>query len=324
MVMADSINQQILALLKDNPRGLSIREISDNINMNRNSVSSYLNVLLVSGKVEARVIGPSKVFYLSQRVPLSAMLDFYEDSVVVINSDYKIVQINDTCLRLAGKNREELVNKPYIDLFSLFFTDPETRIKEKINDGLHGKESSIDVSGSGVGVKTHFKVKFIPSVFADGETGVTVIAEDVSEKKLAEESVRESEALFSVLFEHMSDGVVLIDASGDIVKANPAAENILGLRRSDIEGRSYVSSDWDIIRPDGSPMPSVEMAGPRSMKEKKAVSGVVMGVVRPDEFVSWIVVDSVPILSDMGEVDLLVGTFRLLETSKEKTYSVNN
>ena len=54
------------------------------------------------------------------------------------------------------------------------------------------------------------------------------------------------------------------------------------------------------------------------------MSGVVMGVVRPDDYISWISVDSVPILKEDGEIDLLVGTFRLLKTSKEKTYSVNN
>ena len=322
--MSVSTNQRILALLKDNPRGLSIREISEKIKINRNSVSNYLNILLVSGMVEVREIGPSKVFYLSQRIPLSAMLNIYSDSVLVVNSTGKIVQVNDTLLQLIGKNREEIGNMSYTYLFSFFVTDSVNLINESVNSGLNGEESNIDVSGTWKDKTSHFNVKFIPTVFADGENGVTIIAKDVTEERLAVESVRESEALFSVLFEHMSDGLVLIDAGGEILKANPAAEEILGLKKVDIEDRSYSASEWEVIGVDGAHLPVEERAVHRSMKEKTSVSGVVMGVIRPDGNVSWISVDSVPILNGEGEVDLLVGTFKLLKITKEKTCSISS
>ena len=157
--MSESTNQQILALLKDNPRGLSIREISDLIKINRNSVSNYLNILLVSGLVEVRELGPSKVFYLSQRIPLSAMLNIYNDSVLVVNSTGKIVQVNDTFLQLIGKNREEIGNMSYTNLFSFFVTDSVNLINEKVNGGLNGVESNIDVSGTWKDKTSHFNVK---------------------------------------------------------------------------------------------------------------------------------------------------------------------
>src|ERR1051325_10437178 len=65
--------ERIEQLLKEQPKGLTITEISDALTLNRNSSAKYLDVLLTSGRVEQRSIGPAKVFFLSQRVPLAAM-----------------------------------------------------------------------------------------------------------------------------------------------------------------------------------------------------------------------------------------------------------
>ena len=79
-----SVINRIKVVLKDNPRGLTIGEISEKININRNSVSKYLEIMLVSGEVDMKSIGRAKLFYLSQRIPISAMLDFYSDHVTNI------------------------------------------------------------------------------------------------------------------------------------------------------------------------------------------------------------------------------------------------
>ncbi|MDD3407350.1 MAG: helix-turn-helix domain-containing protein, partial [Methanomicrobium sp.] len=51
---------RVMELLKEEPRGLSITDISRLLNMNRNSVSKYLNMLLISGHVDMRSIGVAK------------------------------------------------------------------------------------------------------------------------------------------------------------------------------------------------------------------------------------------------------------------------
>ena len=56
--------QKIRNLLKSHPKGLSISEISSRLNMNRNSVAKYLELLSISGKVEMQEFGSSKVYYL--------------------------------------------------------------------------------------------------------------------------------------------------------------------------------------------------------------------------------------------------------------------
>ena len=57
------------------------------------------------------------------------------------------------------------------------------------------------------------------------------------ELKQAEEAARESEAVKSSVFETSLDAVISVDAKGNVVEFNPAAERMFGYRREDTLGR---------------------------------------------------------------------------------------
>lgn len=121
-------------------------------------------------------------------------------------------------------------------------------------------------------------------------------------------ALRESETQYRTLFETIEEGVILIAPDGRIVQANPAAERLLGLSRPEIEARNFTAPEWEIVRPDGTPMPPEEMAGPRAMQEQVPVHDVRMGVKRPDGSVSWLSVSASPLFQD-GVFAGVVGTF---------------
>jgi PAS domain S-box-containing protein len=54
---------KIKNLLKKDPRGLNIREISEKLTINRNSVAKLLDILAAKEEVEIRVYGRSKIYY---------------------------------------------------------------------------------------------------------------------------------------------------------------------------------------------------------------------------------------------------------------------
>jgi len=54
---------KIKNLLKKDPRGLNIREISEKLSINRNSVAKLLDILAAKEEVEIRIHGRSKIYY---------------------------------------------------------------------------------------------------------------------------------------------------------------------------------------------------------------------------------------------------------------------
>jgi PAS domain-containing protein len=100
MVEDGEFLNRIRGLLKIYPRGLTISEISQRLKCNRNSVAKYLEILQISGTVEMQQMGAAKVFYLSQRVPISSLLGFTKEGILVISSDGRIIQVNERFCRM--------------------------------------------------------------------------------------------------------------------------------------------------------------------------------------------------------------------------------
>jgi PAS domain S-box-containing protein len=67
---------------------------------------------------------------------------------------------------------------------------------------------------------------------------VTGIAEDITDRKLAEESFRESEQRFHAIFDRATAGIVLIRPDGTYLDANPAFCGMLGRNREELIGTS--------------------------------------------------------------------------------------
>ena len=144
-----------------------------------------------------------------------------------------------------------------------------------------------------------------------------VVGTELTERKQAEEALRESEQRLRNLFETMTEGVVMIAPDGQIVQANSAAERILKLKHSEIERRNYVGPEWKILRTDGTSMPPEEMAGPRAMKERRPMTDVEMGITHTDGSISWINTNAAPHIDGTGELTGVVGTFADITERKQ-------
>jgi len=101
---------------------------------------------------------------------------------------------------------------------------------------------------------------------------------------------------FRILFETMSQGAVYQDAEGKIIRANAAAERILGLTLDQMLGRESIDSRWRAIKSDGSDFPGEEHPAMVSLRTGKPVRDVIMGVFNPFRGErSWINVNAVPL-----------------------------
>ena len=146
MVLRKEITALIKDILKKNPQGMSITEIVESANINRNTAGRYLENLLVSGQVEMRRFGMAKIYMLSRRVPLSAVLSISSDMVLQLDNNLRITFVNQPFLDLIGTDEKELLGKniEYTSI-ALFFDDLFSGFVENIREGIEGKELSGEI-----------------------------------------------------------------------------------------------------------------------------------------------------------------------------------
>ncbi len=126
-------------------------------------------------------------------------------------------------------------------------------------------------------------------------TGYVSANRDITERKRADETLRQSEEKYRTLFETMAQGVVYHDAAGKIVAANPAAERILGLTLDQLQQRTSLDPRWRAIHEDGSDFPGETHPAMVALRTGEAVREVVMGVFHPKtETYRWISINAVP------------------------------
>lgn len=221
--------------LKKNPRGMTVMQIAKAIGMNRHSVAKYLDMLVVSGYADMRAFGPSKVYYPLQRLPISSMLSLSTDLILILDREMGIINVNDPFLEYTGIKRIDILNKS-IEYFS-FPLEFKPSIIPSIRKALIGKESVVDAIFQKGKKEFYFTVKFIPTVFEDGANGVTIIFEDVTERKRIENAIRESEQKFRNMLDQSSDGIIISDERGYIIEYNRGCELITGSNSEEMLGK---------------------------------------------------------------------------------------
>jgi PAS domain S-box-containing protein len=159
-------------------------------------------------------------------------------------SDGKVVDVNDSAAELLGYTREESIGNTVVELN--VWANPSERAK--LTEMLRNKGFVTDLEAVfRKKDKTHINGLVSASLIEiENEQFLLSSVVDVTERKQAEEALRESEQLYKTIFDNGDDGFVLVEPIYDenndacdilFLQLNLAYERQTGTRATKVEGR---------------------------------------------------------------------------------------
>ncbi|CAN5755399.1 hypothetical protein BH09PSE5_BH09PSE5_05350 [soil metagenome] len=108
--------------------------------------------------------------------------------------------------------------------------------------------------------------------------------------------LRERERHYRSMVVSLNDGVLIFDAQGRVLQANPSAERIL--RRSASQLEANLVGDWVAVDVDSRPIPADDLPISRALRDGVPERDLVLGVIGVDGRVAWLNVSAEPLRDD--------------------------
>ncbi|MFP4118820.1 MAG: PAS domain S-box protein [Candidatus Woesearchaeota archaeon] len=189
----NDILQEIQKVLRERNMALTVQQISKEIGINRNAVAKYMDVLTATGQVKRKKIGPAKLFTLARRIPISNMMNLAKEFFLVIDEQTNIIDINTSVTETLNTTKETLIGKDITVFRNRFDIELDNHNGfQAIQKALRGEQTSLDYQITHKERTMNFEAKFIPTCLNDGSNGVTIILEDISDKKRIEQERTEA------------------------------------------------------------------------------------------------------------------------------------
>jgi PAS domain S-box-containing protein len=164
---------------------------------------------------------------------LKAILDHAPENIVLIDRHHKVICYNErmrqTLFHFHGRYIE--AGDDYRD----FVVDMAmSAYLEAFAKALHGEITDRDLETIGVNYRHWYHYRVNPVYAPDSKLiGVSLSAANITEKKLAQQELAESEAKFRALVEQSLIGVFII-RDGNFIYANPAFEGMIATRTNEL------------------------------------------------------------------------------------------
>lgn len=161
------------------------------------------------------------------------LLDHSSDAIEIIEPlTMRFLDINETECKTLGYSKEEMLSMSVFDIDPMLNSDAIKEMKNQLlqkgniqTERMHRrKDGSI------------FPVEVNVTLVEHDKSYMLGIARDITERKLAEQSLRESEEKFHSITASAQDAILMMDDEGKITYWNEAAEKIFGYSEEEIMG----------------------------------------------------------------------------------------
>jgi len=183
---------------------------------------------------------------------LRSIVENSSDQIFMLDKDYKFLSINKTAADFSKKSPHEMIGMSIFEIF------PETitaRFSENIKTVFDTTKSiSIEEKMIVQGRELYNSTSLNPVKDGSGRViAVTGIVRDITERKKAENELRQEKDFANNLIETAQAIILILDSQGRIVNFNSYMEAISGYRLEDVQNKDWFSTfvperDRDRIR----------------------------------------------------------------------------
>jgi PAS domain S-box-containing protein len=186
---------------------------------------------------------------LQRELVASAAIEEMTDSVMLVDVNGKLLYINKACEKLLGYKSEDLIGKSALELptYRSWREQEKARraMKEVMERGSTGYIDMGAITKSGKEIPVSFTA-FVIKDTQGNPRNMVAIMRDITERKRAEEALKEREENFRALIENSLDISVITNADQTIRYVSPSVERVLGYKPHELIGK-YA---FDFLYPD--------------------------------------------------------------------------
>ncbi|MDM8535302.1 PAS domain S-box protein [Desulfobacterales bacterium HSG17] len=165
------------------------------------------------------------------------------DGFWIIDTKGKLLSVNAAYCNMIGHSRDELLNMSVLDVEALFSqAEIEQRIEEVIRQGSGRFETKHQHKNGNI-----IDVEISTTYTKDGSDVFFVFIRDITERKLSENLLLESEQRFKSLFDNAPLSYQSLDGEGYFTEVNETWLNLLEYTREEVIGRNFselLHPDW--------------------------------------------------------------------------------
>lgn len=201
------------------------------------SMLTMFRDLTTSKKIERELIESEKKY--------AELLEISPEAIV-IHVNGVIQYANRACVKIIGaSSNEELIGKSILDFLHPQYIELVQNRLQNIKDigvKIHSSEEKIinlggkilDIEVTGITLEHKEELTFL------------MMFHDITDRKIAEESLRQSEEHYRLIAENMTDLVSVIDVKGIVTYASPSHRWVLGFPPQVFEG----NSPFELVHPE--------------------------------------------------------------------------